>query len=51
MTSIDCLTDRILERSGKKKFILILVRPKVEEIIKILMTNRVETEIILGYRK
>lgn len=51
MTPTDSLMARNPERSSKKKFTLILVRPKTEEIIKILMPKRIDTKVILRYRK
>lgn len=51
MTPTDSLTASNLERSSRKKFTLILVRPKTKKVIKILMPERIDTKVILRYRK
>ena len=49
MTPTDSLTASNLERSSRKKFTLILVRPKTKKVIKI--PERIDTKVILRYRK
>lgn len=51
MTPTDSLAAGNPERSSKKKLTVTLIRPKVKEIIKILTPKRVETKVILRYRK
>lgn len=45
------LTASNLERSSRRKFTLILVRPKTKEIIKILMPERIDTRVTLRCRE
>lgn len=45
------LTASNLERSSRRKFTLILVRPKTKEIIKILMPEGIDTKVNSGAEK